>query len=50
MHPAKESDGTPLYDFVIENLMLPSAQRPQTVNLREVLERAFSTPDEPDLS
>ena len=50
MHPAKEPDGTPLYDFVIENLMLPSAQRPQTVNLREVLERAFSKPDAPDLS
>ena len=49
-HPAKEAHGEPLYDFVIENLMLPSMSRPQTVNLRELLERAFADPEEPDLT
>ncbi len=50
MHPVKEADGKPLYDFLIENLMLPGAQRPQTVNLREVLDRALAHPHEPDLT
>ena len=49
MHPAKEPDSTPLYDFVIDNLMLPGARRAQTINLREVLDRAFAHPMEPDL-
>jgi len=49
-HPAKDTHGDALYDFVIDNLTLPEMQRPQTVNLREVLERAFATPTEPDLS
>ena len=49
-HPAKDVHGEPLYDFLIENLLLPDMQRPQTINLREVLERAFANPSEPDLS
>ena len=39
MHPAKDVHGDPLYDFIIETLTLPGMQRPQTINLRELLER-----------
>ena len=30
--------------------MLPGMSRPQTYNLRELLERAFADPQEPDLT
>mgnify|MGYP003319568729 FL=1 len=37
-HPSKDANGEHLYDFVIENLLLPERSRPATVNLRAVLE------------
>ena len=49
-HPAKEPHGEPLYDIIIENLMLPGLSRPASINLRELLERALANPQEPDLS
>ena len=48
-HPALYESGEPLYDFVIENLLDPRFAKPQTINLKDVLDRAFSTA-EPNLA
>ena len=42
MHPAKDSSGEALYDFVIENIRDGRFGKPQCVNLREILDRAFA--------
>ena len=42
MHPAKDSSGEALYDFVIENIRDEKFGKPQCVNLREMLDRAFA--------
>ena len=42
MHPAKDSSGEALYDFVIENIRDAKFGKPQCVNLREMLDRAFA--------
>ena len=48
-HPAKDEGGNQLYDFVIENLMDARLGRPQTVNLRVLLDQTLST-ETPDLT
>ena len=47
-HPAKDAAGEPLYEFIIENLQHPELARPQTVNLKALLDEVFSS-DTPDL-
>ena len=37
-HPAKDSAGEPLYDFVLENINHPRFGKPQCVNLRQLLQ------------
>ena len=49
MHPAKDQQGEPHYDFLIEMLGSKHGGKPQTVSLLDLLEDAFST-DEPGLS
>ena len=49
-HPAKDEQGDRLYDFLIENLMLPGEDKPQSRNLLPMLEKIFADPDQdPDL-
>ena len=49
-HPAKDEQGDRLYDFVIENLMLPGEDKPQSRNLLPMLEQIFADPEQdPDL-
>ena len=47
-HPAKDAAGEPLYEFIIENLQHKELGRPQTVDLKALLDDAFSS-DTPDL-
>ena len=50
-HPAKDAEGDRLYDFVIENLMVQGADKPQTVNLLPLLESIFADEEkDPDVS
>ena len=50
-HPAKDEEGDRLYDFVIENLMVQGADKPQTVNLLPLLESIFADEEkDPDVS
>ena len=41
MHPAKDSAGNALYDFVIESIRHSQFGKPQCINLREVLDRCL---------
>ena len=50
-HPAKDEEGDRLYDFLIENLMVHGADKPQTVNLLPLLESIFADEEkDPDVS
>ena len=48
-HPAKDEGGEQLYDFIIENLTDPTLGRPQTINLKKVLDETLQC-DDPDLT
>ena len=57
MHPCKDTAGKPLwffdeplYTLMVENVPMPGCAKPQTINLLELLEGVFSTPDKPDTS
>ena len=49
MHPAKDEDGFPLYDFILDKIQLPREDKPQTINLHQLLEEVFQD-NEPDVS
>ena len=42
MHPAKDKHGHHLFDFVIKNITRGSQEKPQTTNLKELLDRIFT--------
>ena len=50
-HPALDEDGFALYDFIIENIKTPSNPKPQTINLKGLLDEVFADNNkEPDVS
>ena len=46
MHPARDAAGHPLSDFVIENFYSEFGEKPQTINLKLLLDEAFTTGSE----
>ena len=50
-HPSKDVNGNPLYDYAREHVEERTLRRPQCVNLLEMLEEIFDTPQgtEPDV-